>query len=104
MMIDNPAMYPDPASIEKVKEPFIRASIIIPDRYMGAVMKLCMERRGINKNYQYLTSDRMEMIKTKPLYDRYPDLMRQKVDDHPSAFANQKVAELLASAILKDLP
>jgi len=77
-MIDNPAMYPDPGSIEYVKEPFIRASIIIPDRYMGTVMNLCMERRGINTIYQYLSSERMEMIFQLPLaetvYDFYDKL------------------------------
>jgi GTP-binding protein LepA len=65
--IDNPALYPDPTTIEITREPFIRASIITPDRYMGAIMKLCLERRGVNKNYQYLTSDRMEMIFEIPL-------------------------------------
>jgi GTP-binding protein LepA len=65
--IDNPALYPDPTLIELTEEPFIRASIIVPDRYMGAVMKLCLERRGVNKNYQYLTSDRLEMIFELPL-------------------------------------
>jgi len=76
--IDNPALYPDPTLIELTKEPFIRASIIVPDRYMGVVMKLCLERRGINKNYQYLTSDRLEMIFEIPLaeviYDFYDRL------------------------------
>jgi GTP-binding protein LepA len=67
MIIDNPALYPDPAEIEESLEPFIRASIIIPDRYMGAVMKLCLDRRGFNKNYQYLTSNRLEMIFELPL-------------------------------------
>jgi GTP-binding protein LepA len=67
MIIDNPALYPDPAEIEESMEPFIRASIIIPDRYMGAVMKLCLDRRGLNKNYQYLTSNRLEMIFELPL-------------------------------------
>jgi GTP-binding protein LepA len=67
MIIDNPALYPDPAGIEQSMEPFIRASIIIPDRYMGAVMKLCLDRRGLNKNYQYLTSNRLEMIFELPL-------------------------------------
>ena len=67
MTIDNPALYPDPSRIEKTREPIIRASIIVPDRYMGAVMKLCLERRGINKNYQYLTNDRLEMIFELPL-------------------------------------
>jgi GTP-binding protein LepA len=76
--IDNPALYPDPTLIELTKEPFIRASIIVPERYMGVVMKLCLERRGTNKNYQYLTSDRLEMIFEIPLaeviYDFYDRL------------------------------
>nr|MBL0700905.1 elongation factor 4 [Desulfobacterales bacterium] len=78
MIIDNPALYPDPASIEYSEEPFIRAAIIIPDRYMGAVMQLCIDRRGINKNYQYLTNSRLEMIFELPLaeviYDFYDKL------------------------------
>jgi GTP-binding protein LepA len=76
--IDNPALYPDPTTIERTLEPFIRATIIVPERYMGAVMKLCLERRGINTTYQYLTSDRLEMIFELPLaevvYDFYDKL------------------------------
>ncbi len=78
MIIDNPALYPDPTRIQSTREPFIRAAIIVPDRYMGAVMSLCMERRGISKNYQYLTSERLEMIFEMPLaeviYDFYDKL------------------------------
>ena len=78
LIIDNPALYPDPSGIESTEEPFIRASIIVPDRYMGAVMKLCLDRRGINKNYQYLTNNRLEMIFELPLaeviYDFYDKL------------------------------
>ena len=65
--IDNPALYPDPTLIEMTREPFIRATIIVPDRYMGAVMKLCLERRSINKTYQYLTNNRLEMVFEMPL-------------------------------------
>jgi GTP-binding protein LepA len=76
--VDNPALFPDPVQIAVTKEPFIRASIIVPDRYMGAVMKLCLDRRGINKTYQYLTSNRLEMIFELPLaeviYDFYDKL------------------------------
>jgi GTP-binding protein LepA len=76
--IDNPALYPDPTTIERTLEPFIRATIMVPERYMGAVMKLCLERRGINTTYQYLTSDRLEMIFELPLaevvYDFYDKL------------------------------
>ena len=78
IIIDNPALYPDPAGIDKTLEPFIRASIIIPDRYMGTVMNLCLERRGTNTTYQYLTNNRLEMIFELPLaeviYDFYDKL------------------------------
>ena len=78
LIIDNPALYPDPVGIERTQEPFIRASIIIPDRYMGTVMKLCLDRRGIKTTYQYLTNNRLEMIFELPLaeviYDFYDRL------------------------------
>lgn len=77
-LIDNPALYPDPTEIQQTREPFIRASIIIPDRYMGSVMQLCLNHRGINKNYQYLTNNRLEMVFELPLaevvYDFYDKL------------------------------
>jgi GTP-binding protein LepA len=76
--IDNPALYPDPMNIGTSKEPYIRASIITPDKYMGAIMNLCLERRGINTDYQYFSSNRMEMIFEIPLaevvYDFYDKL------------------------------
>ncbi len=78
LIVDNPALYPDPTTIDYAMEPFIKATIIVPERYMGAVMKLCLERRGINKNYQYLTNSRLEMIFELPLgeviYDFYDKL------------------------------
>lgn len=78
VIIDNPANYPDPTHIKYTREPFIRATIIVPDRYMGAVMKLCLDRRGESVNYQYLTSDRLEMVFDLPLaevvYDFYDRL------------------------------
>lgn len=77
-LIDNPALYPDPVYIAETREPYIRASIITPDRYMGAIMNLCLERRGINTNYQYFSSNRMEMAFELPLaevvYDFYDRL------------------------------
>ncbi len=76
--IDNPALYPDPLTIEKIEEPFIKAIIIIPDQYMGAVMKLCLDRRGINTGYHYIGSGRLEMTFELPLaeviYDFYDKL------------------------------
>lgn len=66
-IIDNPVQYPDPAEITRVREPFIDASIIVPDRYMGSVMQVCHDFRGVSKNYQYLTNSRMEMKFELPL-------------------------------------
>jgi GTP-binding protein LepA len=78
MTIDNPTYFPNSTLIKVSKEPYIRASIIIPDRYMGAVMNLCLDRRGINKTYHYLSGDRLEMIFEMPLaeviYDFYDRL------------------------------
>ena len=51
--VDNPQYYPDPITIASSAEPYIRATIIAPERYMGAIMKLCMERRGVNSRFNY---------------------------------------------------
>jgi GTP-binding protein LepA len=66
-VIDNPVYYPDPSDIKKAEEPFIRASIMVPERYVGAVMKLCMERRGINSHMSYPTPGRVEIVFDMPL-------------------------------------
>ncbi|HBT97565.1 MAG TPA: elongation factor 4 [Desulfobulbaceae bacterium] len=65
--VDNPAHYPDPAQIQRTEEPYIKATILIPDRYMGAVMTLCMERRGENTSYHYPTPGRIELTCELPL-------------------------------------
>ncbi|MBW2617139.1 MAG: elongation factor 4, partial [Deltaproteobacteria bacterium] len=65
--VDNPEYYPDPVDIESASEPFIRAGILIPERYMGAVMKLCMERRGINPRSNYPAPGRIELVFDMPL-------------------------------------
>jgi GTP-binding protein LepA len=65
--IDNPLYYPDPAKIRKSEEPFIRADILVPERYVGAVIKLCMERRGVNSHLSYPTPGRIEVTFDMPL-------------------------------------
>ena len=76
--VDNPSYFPDPGSIERIEEPFIKATIHIPERYMGVVMTLCMERRGENTNYHYPMPGRIEFICELPLaeviYDFYDRL------------------------------
>ncbi|MDD3846105.1 MAG: translation elongation factor 4 [Syntrophorhabdaceae bacterium] len=65
--VDNPLYYPDPGTIKSSEEPFIRASILIPERYVGVVMKLCMERRGVNSHMSYPTPGRVEITFDMPL-------------------------------------
>jgi len=76
--VDNPLYYPDPGSIEKSMEPYIKTSILIPERYMGAVMELCLERRGENSRFNYPTPGRIEILFDMPLaeilYDFYDRL------------------------------
>ena len=67
LTVDNPQYYPDPAMITAGAEPSIRATIIAPERYMGAIMKLCMERRGVNSRFSYPAPGRMEILFDMPL-------------------------------------
>ncbi len=78
LTIDNPIYYPDPATIEKAFEPYIKASILTPERYMGAIMDLCTERRGIDSRFHCPTPGRLEIQFDMPLaeviYDFYDRL------------------------------
>jgi GTP-binding protein LepA len=65
--VDNPAHYPDPTHIKMTDEPYIRASILVPERYVGVVMKLCMDRRGVNQRMNYPTPGRVEITFDMPL-------------------------------------
>jgi GTP-binding protein LepA len=67
VMIDNPSFYPEPGSIERVREPYIKASVMIPERYVGIVMELCRERRGSNTTFNYLAVGRVELTSEMPL-------------------------------------
>ncbi len=67
LTVENPQYYPDPTTIKSSAEPFIKAAIILPERYMGAVMKLCMERRGSNPRIAYPTPGRVEINFDMPL-------------------------------------
>ena len=65
--VDNPALFPDPGSIDFIREPYIKASIMIPERYLGAVMELCRERRGENTTFEYLAMGRLQVTSELPL-------------------------------------
>ncbi len=67
MVVDNPSFYPDPGRIEKGFEPYIKAAILMPERYIGSVMELVRERRGSGVTYNYLAVGRVEMTAEMPL-------------------------------------
>ena len=78
LIIDNPQDYPDPVHIDKSFEPYIRATIMCPERYIGAVMKLSLDRRGENSQMNYPSPGRVEIRFELPLaeviYDFYDRL------------------------------
>jgi len=65
--LDNPSQFPDPGSIEGAEEPYIKASIITPTEYLGSLMSLCMNKRGVQKNMTYLDEKRVELVYDMPL-------------------------------------
>ena len=83
MTVDNPSYYPDPTIIESVSEPYIKASIIIPEEFLGVVMELCREYRGAGTAFNYLAVGRIEVTSEMPLaevlfdfYDKLKNITR----------------------------
>ncbi len=82
-LIDNPAEFPESGDIERVEEPYIDASIITPSEYIGPIMKLALERRGIYRNTVYLDGKRVNLQYYLPLaeiifdfYDKLKSISR----------------------------
>ena len=65
--VDNPSYWPDPMSIESASEPYIKASIITPEEYVGGVMELCREHRSDSQTMDYLSAKRLEVTSVMPL-------------------------------------
>jgi GTP-binding protein LepA len=66
-LIDNPSYFPDPSTIAHCEEPYIKGSVLIPERYIGAVMELCRERRAVETTFNYLAVGRVEVTSEIPL-------------------------------------
>jgi GTP-binding protein LepA len=83
LLVDNPALMPDAGVIERVEEPFVKAQIITPTEYIGSIMKLCMDRRGVHRNTTYLSPERADIHFELPLseiifdfYDKLKSMSR----------------------------
>lgn len=74
LSIHKPQDVPDPGDIEEFRQPIVRCNIIVPDEFIGAVMKLCQERRGIQKSQEYLGAQRAMLTYDIPLAEVVYDL------------------------------
>ncbi len=85
--IDNPTNYPDPAYIDYCEEPITKAHIYAPNDYVGAIMDLCQERRGVFKDMTYVTPDRVDIAYELPLneiiYDFF-DVLKSRTKGYAS--------------------
>ncbi len=75
--VHNPSDMPDPGTIAEIREPFIRASVIAPKEFVGAVMELCQERRGVHVGMHYLSPERVQMTYDLPLAEIVLDFFDQ---------------------------
>ena len=100
--VDNPMYYPDPSSIKLEEEPFIRTSILIPERFVGAVMKLCLERRGVNSRFNYPSPARVEINFDMPLAEVIIDFYdRLKTITQGYGSFDYEILDYRATSLLK---
>jgi len=66
-IVNNPSDFPDPSRMDRIEEPYIKATIITKSEFIGPIMSLCINKRGIIKNQSYLTTDRVELIFEMPM-------------------------------------
>lgn len=71
--IENPSKLPEPEAIETMEEPFIKATMIAPERYAGNILALCQERRGVQESLQYLDTTRIMLVYALPLNEMVLD-------------------------------
>jgi GTP-binding protein LepA len=94
-LVTNPSDYPDPSSLDRIEEPFIKAQIITKSEFVGGVMSLCIDKRGVITGQSYLTTDRVELSFDMPLaeivfdfYDRLKTISKgyASFDYHPIGY------------------
>lgn len=77
IMIDNPSELPDMGEVESIQEPIVEISIHVPNDYVGAIIKLCQDRRGIQTDLKYITKDRVQVMYDLPLSEMVFDFYDQ---------------------------
>lgn len=101
--VNNPASFPPPQNIEWIEEPYVRASILTPSEYIGPLMELCQERRGVLVSMEYLSPERAQLVYELPLneilmdfYDRMKTRSRgyASLDYEPIGYREGKLVKL----------
>jgi len=103
VMIDNPAFLPEANYRTKIEEPFVDATIIVPNDYVGALMELCQQRRGVYVDMKYLDARRKELLYEMPLSEIITDFFDQlksrskgyaSLDYHVSDYRESRLVKL----------
>jgi GTP-binding protein LepA len=103
IIVNNPSDLPDPSKMEYVEEPFIKANIITKAEFVGPVLSLCIQKRGIIVNQSYLTADRVELVFEMPMgeivfdfYDKLKTISRgyASFDYHPIGYRKSDLVKL----------
>jgi GTP-binding protein LepA len=103
ILVDNPTKFPPPTSIKKIEEPILTAMIITSEESLGGVLKLCEEKRGVQKNFEYLSPTRVMLTYEMPLneivldfYDRLKSVSRgyASLDYHLSGYRDSDLVKL----------
>ncbi|HRS08264.1 MAG TPA: translation elongation factor 4 [Bacteroidia bacterium] len=101
--IHNPSDFPDPSKMDHIEEPYIKAQIITKSEYIGAIMTLCINKRGVIIGQNYLTTDRVELIFEMPLaeivfdfYDKLKSVSKgyASFDYHPIGYKTSDLVKL----------
>ena len=103
VLVNNPSDLPDPSRLDRVEEPFIKASIITKSEFVGNALNLCIEKRGVVTNQRYLSTERVELSFDMPLaeivfdfYDRLKSVSKgyASFDYSPSGMVSSKLVRL----------
>jgi GTP-binding protein LepA len=103
LIVNNPSELPDPSGVDRIEEPYIKAQVITKSEFVGAIMTLCIEKRGELKNQVYLTQDRVEITFEMPLaeivfdfYDRLKTVSKgyASFDYHPIGYKESDLVKM----------
>jgi GTP-binding protein LepA len=103
LIVNNPTDLPDPSKLDRIEEPYIKAQVITKSEYTGSIMTLCIQKRGMLVNQNYLTTDRVELVFEMPMgeivfdfYDKLKSISRgyASFDYHMIDYRESKLIKL----------